>query len=116
MSANKTRIPERSQRINETGNVGIQTMGTVPVTKSPENSTNNTQDILVSESTGGEEVDLESKNGQNINDKTYQYQFWLVGSSVIKDLKPKLIYKYKRMRITTLRDKTVQGTQEFLKL
>lgn len=36
--------------------------------------------------------------------------FWIIGSSLVKDMKAKLIYRYKKTRITTLRDKTVQGT------
>lgn len=35
--------------------------------------------------------------------------FWLIGSSLVKDMKTKLIYRYKKTRMTTLGDKTVQG-------
>ena len=45
-----------------------------------------------------------------------KYNCWLVGSSIVRDLKPKLIYKYKKTRVTTLRDKTIFGATEFLKL
>ena len=40
----------------------------------------------------------------------------MVGSSIVRDLKPKLIYKYKKTRATTLRDKSIFGATEFLKL
>ena len=39
-----------------------------------------------------------------------------MGSSIVRDLKPKLIYRYKKTRVTTLRDKTIFGATEFLKL
>ena len=39
-----------------------------------------------------------------------------MGSSIVRDLKPKLIYKYKKTRVTTLRDKTIFGATEFLRL
>ncbi|XP_063447952.1 probable basic-leucine zipper transcription factor E [Mytilus trossulus] len=39
---------------------------------------------------------------------------WIVGTSVVKDLKKTLMYRFKKVSITTLRDKTVQGAKEFL--
>ena len=45
-----------------------------------------------------------------------KYNFWLVGSSIVRDLQPKFIYKYKKTRVTTLKDKRIFGATEFLKL
>jgi hypothetical protein len=42
-----------------------------------------------------------------------EYNFWLLGSSIVWDLKPKLIDKYKKTRVTTLRDKTIFEPQSF---
>jgi hypothetical protein len=39
---------------------------------------------------------------------------WIVGSSILRDLKPKLIYKYRNTRVTTLRDKTIYGAKKFI--
>ena len=40
--------------------------------------------------------------------------FWLVGTSIVKDMKPKLIYRFKRSRISTLRDKTIFGAKTLI--
>lgn len=40
--------------------------------------------------------------------------FWLIGTSLVKDLQPKLIYRFKKTRITTLRDKTTFGAQKLI--
>jgi len=42
--------------------------------------------------------------------------FRLIGSSIVKDLKAKLIYRYRKTKVTTLRDKTVSGAKEFIEL
>ena len=41
-------------------------------------------------------------------------QLWIVGTSVVKDLKKSLMYRSQNVTITTLKDKTVRGAQEFL--
>jgi len=40
--------------------------------------------------------------------------FWLVGCSIVRDWKPKLIDKFKKTRVTTLHDKNIREALEFL--
>ena len=40
---------------------------------------------------------------------------WIIGSSIIKDLKANLIYRQKNVKLTTLRDKTIYGARQLLK-
>jgi len=53
-----------------------------------------------------------------IHNQNNQYygntQLWIVGTSVVKDLRKSLMYRSRNVIITTLRDKTVRGAQEFL--
>ena len=37
-------------------------------------------------------------------------------TSIVKDFKSKLLYRYKKTRITTLRDNTIQGATEMVEL
>ncbi|VDI50342.1 Hypothetical predicted protein [Mytilus galloprovincialis] len=39
---------------------------------------------------------------------------WIIGSSIIKDLDAKKMYQYKRVKVTTLHDKTVFGATKFI--
>ncbi|CAG2245138.1 unnamed protein product [Mytilus edulis] len=39
---------------------------------------------------------------------------WIIGSSIIKDLDAKRMYQYKRVKVTTLHDKTVYGATKFI--
>ena len=43
------------------------------------------------------------------------YDVWIIGSSLVKDLRPKKMYRNKKIRVTTLQDKTVSGAIQFLK-
>jgi len=55
-----------------------------------------------------DETSTDDDNSFNGND------FWLVGCSIVRDLKPKLIYKFKKTTVTTLHDKTIREALEFL--
>lgn len=44
-----------------------------------------------------------------------EFDVWIVGASVVKDLNPKLMYKNRKVRRTTLWDKTVAGAIDFVK-
>lgn len=48
-------------------------------------------------------------------DSTKKADIWIVGSSVVKDLDGRKMYRNKRTCITTLRDKTIQGATDFIK-
>lgn len=48
------------------------------------------------------------------NDKN-KVHLWIVGSSIIKDFKAKLIYRQKNVKLTTLRDKTIYSARQLLK-
>ncbi|CAG2247486.1 unnamed protein product [Mytilus edulis] len=55
-----------------------------------------------------DEKRLNSKENNN------EVKFWLVGSSIVKDMNAKKIFRYQSAKITTLRDKTIKGAIEFL--
>ena len=55
-----------------------------------------------------------NEHDMHSSDENHTIKFWVVGSSIVKDLRKNLIYKYKKTNITTLRDKTVYGASEFL--
>lgn len=41
-------------------------------------------------------------------------QFWIVGTSLVKDLRKSLLYRSKKTTITTLADKTIRGASDYL--
>lgn len=49
-------------------------------------------------------------------ENTPKSDLWIIGSSIIKDLHARRIYKNKFTKINTLKDKTVYGALEFVKL
>lgn len=52
----------------------------------------------------------EQQNGlNNTGNAPNGNHLWIVGSSVVKELKRKLMYRFKRVNITTLHDKTIRG-------
>ncbi|CAG2234409.1 unnamed protein product [Mytilus edulis] len=51
---------------------------------------------------------------KNNPEETHPINLWIVGSSVVKDLRKNRIYRYKKTNITTLHDKTIRGASEFL--
>lgn len=40
---------------------------------------------------------------------------WIIGSSVTKNIQPKLMYKHRTVKITTLQDKTINGAKNYIK-
>ncbi|CAG2221443.1 unnamed protein product [Mytilus edulis] len=50
------------------------------------------------------------------NENTPKANLWIIGSSIVKDLNGRRIYRNKNTRINTLRDKTVFGATQFIKL
>ncbi|VDI13256.1 Hypothetical predicted protein [Mytilus galloprovincialis] len=50
------------------------------------------------------------------NENTPKANLWIIGSSIVKDLNGRRIYRNKITRINTLRDKTVFGASQFIKL
>ena len=59
----------------------------------------------------------EQKNPQerkNRRENGSEFDVWIVGTSVVKDLNPKLMYKNRKVRRTTLWDKTVAGAIDFV--
>jgi beta-phosphoglucomutase-like phosphatase (HAD superfamily) len=54
-----------------------------------------------------------NEHDMHSSDENHTIKFWVVGSSIAKDLRKNRIYKYKKTNITT-HDKTVYGAIEFL--
>ena len=52
---------------------------------------------------------------QNRSENDSEFDVWIVGTSVVKDLNPKLMYKNRKVRRTILWDKTVAGAIDFVK-
>ena len=67
----------------------------------------NTNSVLYSEQNNPQER-------QNRRENNSEFDVWIVGTSVIKDLNPKLMYKNRKVRRTTLWDKTVAGAIDFV--
>ena len=51
----------------------------------------------------------QNRNNQNMNN-----QLWIVGTSIVKDVKKNLMYKSRKVQITTLGDKTLQGALDLI--
>lgn len=69
-----------------------------------------------SESTCSEQTDMEEVEIQPPTDVDPNCEdLWIMGTSVIKDLKAKKMYIKKKVRITTLQDKTVTGARNHIK-
>lgn len=73
----------------------------------------------------GEELHCSASNAQETAGQTFNPQMpsnknkanlWIIGSSIVKDLDGRRMYKSKITRINTLRDKTVYGAAQFIKL
>lgn len=72
--------------------------------------------VLVQHEKEGEKIQHQEEtreDRQNLQTE-YEYDFCLVGTSLVKDIDSKQMYRYKRTRVTVLRDKTVRGANEFL--
>ena len=67
----------------------------------------NTNSVLYSEQNNPQER-------QNRRENNSEFDVWIVGTSVIKDLNPKLMYNNRKVRRTTLWDKTVAGAIDFV--
>lgn len=67
----------------------------------------NTNSVLYSEQNNPQER-------QNRRENNSEFDVWIVGTSVVKDLNPKLMYKNRKVRRTTLWDKTVAGAIDFV--
>ena len=57
----------------------------------------------------------ERSDKQEIENVGQNSKIWIMGTSIVKDLDGRKIYRNRNTRITTLRDKTVHGTKEFIK-
>lgn len=55
-----------------------------------------------------------NNNRQSSHEKENRVKVWVVGSSLVKDLNPKKIYRYQSTKITPLHDKTIYGARGFL--
>ena len=67
----------------------------------------NTNSVLYSEQNNPQER-------QNRRENNSEFDVWIVGTSVVKDLNPKLMYKNRKVRRTTFWDKTVAGAIDFV--
>ena len=67
----------------------------------------NTNSVLYSEQNNPQER-------QNRRENNSEFDVWIVGTSVVKDLNPKLMYTNRKVRRTTLWDKTVAGAIDFV--
>ncbi|VDI58912.1 Hypothetical predicted protein [Mytilus galloprovincialis] len=98
---------ERIQEVNKTCSE-MKDLFKARCTQSVTQSDNNTQSMIEKES--GNHIE-KSKN-TNIQ----KVDLWVIGSSIVKDLDGKKMYKNKQVKITTLRDKTVERATKFVKL
>ena len=57
----------------------------------------------------------ERSDKQEIENVGQNSKIWIMGTSIVKDLDGRKIYRNRNTRITTLRDKTVHGGKEFIK-
>ncbi|CAC5382043.1 unnamed protein product [Mytilus coruscus] len=48
-------------------------------------------------------------------DRNFDVDCWIIGTSVVKDLIARKIYRSKRVRTTTLKEKTIRGAKAFIK-
>jgi hypothetical protein len=63
-----------------------------------------------------EKVDLHTPvtEKEENNKKKETMDVYIVGSSVTKNINPKIMYKTKKVHVAQLQDKTVQGAKEFI--
>lgn len=57
----------------------------------------------------------ESSERKNRRENDSEFDLWIVGTSVVEDLNPKLMYKNRKVRRTTLWAKTVASAIDFVK-
>ncbi|XP_071178016.1 uncharacterized protein MCAP_0864-like [Mytilus edulis] len=98
---------ERIQEVNKTCSE-MKDLFKARCTQSVTQSDNNTQSMIEKESGNS----IEKSKNTNIQ----KVDLWVIGSSIVKDLDGKKMYKNKQVKITTLRDKTVEGATKFVKL
>lgn len=60
------------------------------------------------------EQDDEDKQNFDIEDEIFTHDVWIIGTSIVKDIDSSQMYRNKRVRVTTLWDKTVKGATELL--
>ena len=57
----------------------------------------------------------DKQRSENSHENMTDFDLWIIGTSITKDLRAKKMYRNKRVKITTLRDKTFHGAKEFIK-
>ena len=49
-----------------------------------------------------------------VNNYEHEVDLWIIGSSITRNINPKLMYRNKLVRVTTLKDKTVNGAKNYI--
>ncbi|CAG2231847.1 unnamed protein product [Mytilus edulis] len=75
------------------------------------NSNDNSSSLDTSNKT--QEIQAKTTNREHQQDK--EQDLWIIGSSIIKDINSRRMYRNRAVKITTLYDKTIYGATQFLK-
>ncbi|CAC5420275.1 unnamed protein product [Mytilus coruscus] len=109
-------IEKEMKRSDQTVHVATRNSNNKPLTKvgSKTNDENNTMVYNNNNTTHSATASNSNSTEQIQNEMRDITDVWIIGSSIIKDLDAKKMYQYKRVKVTTLHDKTVFGATKFI--
>ena len=116
---NKDRFTINSEKLNKIENdlalVKHQSTNNENLEKRKEESDKHTKEADVSTKVDESQDRNEQDEDEESDDDVCDNDLWIIGTSIVKDLRGRRMYRNKSVRITTLKDKTIYGATQLMK-
>ena len=116
---NKDRLTINSEKLNKIENdlalVKHQSTNNENLEKRKEESDKHTKEADVSTKVDEGQDRNEQDEDEESDDDVCDNDLWIIGTSIVKDLRGRRMYRNKSVRITTLKDKTIYGATQLMK-
>ena len=116
---NKDRLTINSEKLNKIENdlalVKHQSTNNENLEKRKEESDKHTKEADVSTKVDESQDRNEQDEDEESDDDVCDNDLWIIGTSIVKDLRGRRMYRNKSVRITTLKDKTIYGATQLMK-
>ena len=116
---NKDRLTINSEKLNKIENdlalVKHQSTNNENLEKRKEESDKHTKEADVSTKVDESQDRNEQDEDEESDDDVCDNDLWIIGTSIVKDLRGRRMHRNKSVRITTLKDKTIYGATQLMK-
>jgi hypothetical protein len=116
---NKDRLTINSEKLNKIENdlalVKHQSTNNENLEKRKEESDKHTKEADVSTKVDESQSRNEQDEDEESDDDVCDNDLWIIGTSIVKDLRGRRMHRNKSVRITTLKDKTIYGATQLMK-